>query len=87
MRIQLVFHAWLDKEHKPIAYYSEEGFELSAGGFHAGSTFEARIEPDDEDAVTLRAALTEGYKPVFYAVAVDPDSWRTPIDESDQKGE
>ena len=74
MRIQLVFHTWLGRDSKPVTYYKEE---LSVGNFHAGSTFDAKIDLDLDAADDLRAALAEGYKPVFYAMAVDPDSWRS----------
>jgi len=87
MRVQLVFQVWLDKKHKPVAYFSEEGLELSAGDFHADAMFEAEIELDEDAAADLWAALAKGYRPVFRALAVDPDSWRTTGNESDQKGE
>ena len=82
MRIRLVFHTWLDKDGDFVIYFTNKGIELSASDFHAGSAFDARIELDHDAAADLRAALDEGYKPVFYAVAVDPDGWRAAANEA-----
>ncbi|MDD5016078.1 MAG: hypothetical protein PHW73_13460 [Atribacterota bacterium] len=71
MKIKLVFLDWkkYDKEQKKIisVYDKEEGFQLSYGNFHSGTTFDAEIDvPGDEKE--LLEAINNGYMPCFYAI-------------------
>ena len=64
MRIRMVFDDW--REHGKSIYQTEQGFALSTGDFHSGTTFEGIIELDEGEAVELQVALEAGYEPVFY---------------------
>ncbi len=66
MKIKLVFGDW-QKEGRSI-YQTPEGIELTKGDFHAGSTFDARIDVDAWQEKELRDALKKGYQPVFWVV-------------------
>jgi hypothetical protein len=67
MKINLVFSDWRDSEGNRV-YFTGAGAQLSAGDFHAGTTFSCEIDLDEDSAADLRDALEAGYVPVFYAV-------------------
>jgi len=63
--IKLVFEVWRDKSGKvghPPDY---------VGDFHSGSTFDATIEIDEDNAEELKEFLQAGIKPVFYVSNVE----------------
>jgi|GEM_PF-6470607 len=64
MKIPLVFDHWC-KDCLSINN-TREGFELSSGIFHSGTTFDAEIELDAEEEAELQAALDADYVPVFW---------------------
>ncbi len=64
MKIKLVFDDWR-REGRSICR-SPESIELSKHDFHAGSTFDARIDVDAWQEKELRDALKKGYQPVFW---------------------
>ena len=64
MKIKLVFDDW--RRGGISICRSPEGIELSKGDFHAGSTFDARIDLDAWQEKELRDALEKGYQPVFW---------------------
>ena len=69
MKIQLVFYDWKDKNGNSI-YNSVDGIMLSGTVFHSGSTFDAEVSLDAEDAEFLREVLEAGeHTPVFYVKA------------------
>ena len=70
MKVRLVFDDWRNSEHESV-YATEKGIELSSGCFHSGTTFEAEIQLDAEDAEELQAALDNGYRPVFRVIKED----------------
>jgi len=65
MKIPLVFAEWQDAEGRSLNS-TVEGFELSTGIFHSGTTFNAEIELDAEEEAELQAALDADYVPVFW---------------------
>lgn len=78
MRIRLVFDRWQKRtqtQHGPglrdVVY--PEQLEVEGMVFHAGSTFPADVELDEEDAADLLEALKGGYIPNFYAIEAGGD--------------
>mgnify|MGYP001580239085 CR=1 FL=1 len=67
MKVRLVFEDWQRKGRS--IYATEEGLRLSMGDFHSGSTFDATIEVDEEQAAELHRALSTGACPVFWVSA------------------
>ena len=69
MKVNIVFLDWQDRNGNSI-YSTSEGIMLSRTCFHSGSTFEAEISFDVEDAEFLREVLEGGeHTPVFYVTA------------------
>jgi len=69
MKIALIFDDWRGRPQAkgwPSIYNTPEGFELSNGDFHSGSTFNAEIQLDAEQEAELQAALDTGHTPVFW---------------------
>ena len=64
MKIKLVFDDW--QVRGKSVYATVKGSELSTGDFHAGTTFEGRIELDVDQQAELEQALKAGYQPVFW---------------------
>ena len=48
MKVRLVFQDW--QRNGQSIYATEEGVRLAMGDFHSGSTFDATIEVDEEQA-------------------------------------
>jgi len=73
MKIRLVFDDWRSKHSGQSIYRTSEGVDLSCGPgqFHAGTTFDATIALDEEEANELRKAITKGYEPTFYLMIDD----------------
>ena len=67
MKVRLVFNDWRYNDGRSV-YNSEEGLTLSSGDFHSGTTFNASLELDEEQAAELKTALEDGYTPVFELV-------------------
>ena len=63
MKVKLVFDDW--RTGIDSIYTTVDGMSLSSGQFHSGTTFNAEISLDGEDAVELTRALRRGYIPVF----------------------
>lgn len=65
MKIKLVFDDWRDSAGKSV--YNN----LSTGEFHAGTTFDGKIELDEELEFELRTCLERGHRPVFRVLSGD----------------
>lgn len=75
MKISLVFMDWKDDKGKSF-YSTELGITLSSANLHSGSTFQASIELDEDDRLTLETAILLGLKPVFYTTLSKEDQER-----------
>lgn len=60
----MVFTDW--RENGKSVYNSEKGIKLSLGPFHSGTTFEGEISLNKLDEQEIRAAIREGYEPIFH---------------------
>ena len=69
VRARLVFLDW-QKQGQSV-YNSEVGIGLSLGCFHSGTTFQATLILDADDAAELRRAIGSGYQPVFELMLAD----------------
>ncbi len=67
LKIKLVFDDW--RKQGESVYSTEEGFELSWGDFHSGTTFDGNIALDSEQSIELEKAIKDGYTPVFWVMA------------------
>jgi hypothetical protein len=65
MKIELVLDDWKDQTHKSI-YNTPAGVELMLTDFHSGTTFKAEIHLDKAQEAEFRAALSKGFRPVFW---------------------
>jgi len=70
MKVQLVFRDW-QKEGQSI-YNTEEGYNLSAGQFHSGTTFDAEVDLLGYEN-ELKSSIKKGYEPVFYVILNSED--------------
>jgi len=74
MKIKLVFNDWLKQlpSHEiQHCYNTNDGFNLTKGDFHSGTTFNAEIQLDEEQEQELTEALTKTkagvrFIPVFW---------------------
>jgi hypothetical protein len=64
MKVDLVFHDWLNEKGESV-YNSQDGFYLTLGAFHAGSTVPAEIELDEEQVLDLQESISMGFKLLF----------------------
>ena len=64
MKIKLIFMDWRKKGNS--IYSTEEGWGLSMGEFHGGTTFEGTIKLDKEQTIELNRAIEVGYQPCFW---------------------
>jgi hypothetical protein len=64
MMAKLVFIDWQDDTGASV-YQTEIGVQLSLGDLHSGSTFDAMIDLDYDDARLVRDAARLGYHPVM----------------------
>lgn len=69
MKVSLVFEDW-QKVGKSI-YNTPDGIDLSAGQFHAGTTFEAEIKLDECEEKELKKAMADGFIPVWATFKFD----------------
>lgn len=65
MKVDLVFHDWLQGTGLASIYFSKAGVALTAGDFHHGTTFEAEVIIEEEE--DLVKWLQQGFVPVFSA--------------------
>ncbi len=62
-----VWVSFLDWTEKGTSIYcTEKGVDLSMGVFHSGSTFDAEIELEQDDAQELIEAMQNGYQPCWW---------------------
>jgi hypothetical protein len=66
VKIYLVLDDW--RRQGKSVYSTEAGVQLSVGDFHSGTTFPGTIELDGANEVELRAALRDGFQPVFWVL-------------------
>lgn len=64
MQITLVFDDWRNRDQESV-YQTVQGVELSMGDFHSGTTFEATVALDAQQAAELEDAMKKGFTPVF----------------------
>jgi hypothetical protein len=67
MKVQLVFHDWIEELSEKSVYCTKKGTELSLGDFHSGTMFSAEIEIEDYQG-EFEDAAKDGIVPVFYAL-------------------
>jgi hypothetical protein len=65
MKVKLIFDDWRGSLTGESIYMTEKGYALTSGVFHSGTTFDAEIYLDSEDAEELAESLKDGYVPVF----------------------
>lgn len=65
MEIKLIFGSWHDLSEGKRADLEASSL-LSRGVFHCGTTFAGEIVLGKEQVAELRAAMNQGYRPVFW---------------------
>lgn len=73
MKINLVFSNWTH-HGRPIT--GEQYCELSTRDFHSGTTFDATIELNEEQAAELKETMAEGFEPAFWAAEAKEEEGR-----------